>query len=100
MADRPSKLRTHFIARHTKLRFRCGFGCEIWYSDVNGLARYHLKKKKIHRIRRHYKYYAIPKLLFREPLPPNASLPVECLWCDMRFPDNSHLKFHLVRAHL
>ena len=100
VADAPSHLRRHFIARHTKLRFRCAFGCEIWYSSVGNLSKNHLKKKKIHRIRRHFKYYAIPKLLFRDPLPPNASLPVECLSCDMRFKDNADLKFHLVRAHL
>ena len=100
VAESPSNLRRHFIARHTKLRFRCAFGCEIWYSTVGDLGGHHLKKKENHRINRRYKYYAIPKLLFRDPLPPNSTLPIECLWCDMRFPSNSHLKFHLVRAHL
>ncbi|MBT9561032.1 MAG: hypothetical protein IV100_33720, partial [Myxococcales bacterium] len=58
VAESPSKLRAHFIARHTKLRFRCAFGCEIWYSNISNLANGHLKKKKIHRINRRYKYYA------------------------------------------
>ena len=99
IASYPSHLRAHRIAAHTQIRFRCAFGCEFGYKRVTSLGR-HLKKKKGHRIRRHFKFYAIPKLLNRAPLPPNASLPIECLWCDMRFRDNADLKFHLVRVHL
>ena len=98
IAHYPSHLRARRIAAHTQLRFRCGFGCEFWYTRVNNLGTYHLKE--VHEVERRYKHYAIPKLLNRAPLPPNASLPVECLSCDMRFRDNADLKFHLVRVHL
>ena len=73
-----------------------------WYSTANSLGR-HLKKpwkKGGHSIFRRYKWYAIPKIADSEPLPANETLPVECTWCDMRFQDNSQLKFHIEHVHL
>ena len=67
--------------------------------DRQQIGRGYLKTKLLC-INRRSKHYAIPKLLFREPLPANATLPVECLWCDKLFLDNCDLKFHLARAHL
>ena len=100
---RPIARRSHYYARHTKIRFRCAFGCEKWYSTANHLGQYHLKKSwKLggHSIGRRYLMYAIPKMEDAAPLPVNETLPVECTWCDMRFKDNSHLKFHIIHKHL
>ena len=103
VAEFPSHLRRHFYARHTKIRFRCAFGCMKWYTQVGHLGTHHLKKpwkKGGHSIFRRYKWYAIPKIADSEPLPANETLPVECTWCDMRFQDNSQLKFHILHVHL
>ena len=76
---------------------------EKMFTYANHLGQYHLKKpwkKGGHSIFRRYKWYAIPKIADSEPLPANETLPVECTWCDMRFQDNSQLKFHILHVHL
>jgi tRNA 2-selenouridine synthase SelU len=53
VADRPSKLSRHFIARHTTRRFQCAYGCPYGYKAVQGGLRYHLINKHRHKRKRY-----------------------------------------------
>ena len=93
----PSELRRHHIARHTPFRFQCAFGCSNCYSRADHLGGRHLKK--LHEITRNYIKYALAKNAHTPPLPDNASQPIKCRYCDMRFPDKKFLIAHLQFRH-
>ena len=93
----PTLLRAHHIARHTPFRFQCAFGCSNCYSTAHNLGGRHLKK--MHEITRNYIKYALAKNANTPPLPDNASQPIKCRYCDMRFPDKKFLIAHLQFRH-
>ena len=93
----PSALRAHHIARHTPFRFQCAFGCSNCYSKATGLGGRHLQK--MHEVTGNYIKYALAKNANTPPLPDNASQPIKCRYCDMRFPDKKFLIAHLQFRH-
>ena len=97
IGDCPSALRAHHIARHTPFRFQCAFGCSNCYSQVTHLGGYHLQK--MHEITGNYIKHALAKNATTPPLPDNASQPIKCRYCDMRFPDKKFLIAHLQFRH-
>jgi hypothetical protein len=99
----PSRLRCHHIARHTPYRFQCAFGCSKHYTRVGHLGTRHLKKKRKeggHKILGgKYIKFALLKIAGSPTPPPNATLPISCPFCDLRFPNNQVLIEHLRFRH-
>jgi hypothetical protein len=97
VADCPSKLREHFIGRHTTRRFQCAYGCPHGYSTVGNLG-VHLKEKHRHK-RKRYIMLALHKNDAKPALPENDTLPHQCELCEWRFPNLNFLAYHIKAKH-
>jgi uncharacterized Zn-finger protein len=97
VADCPSKLREHFIGRHTTRRFQCAYGCPHGYHHVSSLGK-HLKEKHRHK-RKRYIMLALHKDDAKPALPENDTLPHQCELCDWRFPNRKFLAYHIKAKH-
>jgi hypothetical protein len=97
VADCPSRLSRHFIARHTTRRFQCAYGCPHGYHHVGSLGR-HLKEKHRHK-RKRYIMLALHKDDAKPALPENDTLPHQCELCDWRFPNLNFLAYHIKAKH-
>jgi hypothetical protein len=98
VADCPSQLRNHVIARHTTRRFQCAYGCPHGYHHVNGGLSKHLIKKHRHK-RKRYIMLALHKDDAKPALPENDTLPHQCELCDWRFPNLNFLAYHIKSKH-
>jgi KRAB domain-containing zinc finger protein len=97
VGDSPSRLREHFIARHTTRRFQCAYGCPHGYHHVSSLG-VHLKEKHRHK-RKRYIMLALHKDDAKPALPENDTLPHQCELCDWRFPNLNFLAYHIKAKH-
>jgi len=99
----PSKLKIHYLARHTDTRFGCAFGCDKSYSNCCHLGTRHLRKEHDKITEKYIRYAVATK--FNAPLPtPIESEPIRGKLCPhrstLRFASKSQLKRHILSQHM